>query len=354
MLLSIPSDGYPIHFNENAYRELQAFLDAASYTRIFILADENTRRFCLPVFMSEVEGTYPVEVITMKAGETHKNINTCLRIWKRLSACGADRKSLLINLGGGVVTDLGGFVAATYMRGIDFINVPTSLLAMVDAAVGGKTGVDLGTLKNHIGLIRTPQMVMIDTSFLHTLPENQLKSGLAEMFKHGLIAGEEYWNRLAMLQGVEPERLEELIRESVIIKNNIVRRDPGEKNLRKILNYGHTLGHAIESCFLNKKEPLLHGEAVAVGIVLATYLSQAVTGFPEEKLRQIKEVVLRHFKKVEVSTADYKKIIGLLRHDKKNIGGNINFVLLKDIGEPVIDQTVSEALIEAAFSYYKK
>ena len=354
MLLSIHSDTYAIHFNEKAYRKLNAFLKSAAHSRIFILVDENTQLFCLDAFMAHIEGNYPITIIKIKAGEQHKNIATCLQVWSTFSESGADRKSLLITLGGGVITDLGGFVAATYMRGITFINVPTSLLAMVDAAVGGKTGVDLGVLKNLVGLTNFPEMVITDASFLNTLPENQLKSGLAEMFKHGLIAGEAYWNKISALRELQPDNLNDLIRESVSIKNNIVMQDPRERNLRKVLNYGHTLGHAIESCFLNTQKQVLHGEAVAVGIILATYISKAITGFPEAKLHRIKEVILHHFKKIDFNGNDLKKITSLLKHDKKHTHGNTNFVLLSDIGKPVLDQTVSETLVTAAFEYYKQ
>ncbi|MCB0375354.1 MAG: 3-dehydroquinate synthase [Sinomicrobium sp.] len=354
MLLSVASGSYAVHFNETAYRELHTLLNAASYTRIFILVDENTHRFCLRAFLSRIEGDYITETITISAGEAYKNITTCLKVWNALAGHGADRKSLLINLGGGVVSDLGGFVASTYMRGIAYINVPTTLLAMVDASVGGKTGVDLGVLKNLIGVINTPEMVVIDSAFLSTLPENQLKSGLAEMFKHGLIADATYWNKLTALPGSRPDIPDALIRESVCIKNTVVLQDPGERNRRKILNYGHTLGHAIESCFLNTPKPMLHGEAIAIGMIMATYISNIMTGFPEKELKRIKEVMLGHFKKIRFSAADQNKIIALLQHDKKNTGGKSNFVLLSDIGKPVLDQTVPETLLAQAFAYYKK
>ena len=354
MLPSVHSDTYSIHFGKTAYRELKTFLSSASYPKVFVLVDTNTHRFCLPLFMAHVEGDYPVEIIEIRAGEQHKNIETCTQVWETLSQKGADRKSLLIALGGGMVTDLGGFVATTYMRGIDFINIPTSLLAMVDASLGGKTGVDLGVLKNLVGLISFPRMVVIDSSFLKTLPANQMKSGAAEMFKHGLICDEAYWNELSNLREFTANSLDEAIHRSVKIKNNIVMQDPGESRLRKVLNYGHTLGHAIESCFLNTERQLLHGEAVAVGIVLASYISHVLTGFPEEKIQHIKKVFRSHFNKVHFSAGDYAEIISLLKHDKKNAYGNINFVLLSDIGKPVLDKAVSRELIVEAFEYYKK
>ena len=352
MLLSVHSENHTIHFNENAYQELYAFLASASYTKIFILVDANTYRFCWEVFVSHLRRNYILECIEIKADESHKNIATCLQVWKTLAEKGADRKSVLINLGGGVVTDLGGFVASTYMRGMDFIHVPTSLLAMVDASIGGKTGVDLGALKNLVGVINVPKMIVIDTSFLETLPENQLRSGFAEMLKHGLIYDERYWDTLSEYAIATQNDLNELIHESVKIKNAVVMQDLREQGLRKILNYGHTLGHAIESYFLNTKKQLLHGEAIAIGMVLATYISHRVTAFPKTKLRHIKKVIRTHFNRVNFMPEDYREIIRLLKYDKKNTYGRINFVLLEDIGVPVLDQSVPEALILEAFEYY--
>jgi 3-dehydroquinate synthase len=261
----------------------------------------------------------------------------------------------MINLGGGVVTDLGAFVASTFKRGIQYINVPTTLLSMVDASVGGKTGVDLGALKNQIGVIKTGAMVLIDTSYLDTLPANELRSGYAEMLKHGLIQNEDYWNRLRDLSNLTLNNLDELIYESVIIKNNVVTEDPRENGLRKTLNYGHTIGHAIESLFLEKanKTTLLHGEAIAIGMILATYISNKQLGFPEQKLSDVKVTMIDLFGKVEFDKNDYQDIINLLKFDKKNSHGNINFVLLNDIASPKIDCIVENKLILDAFEYYK-
>ena len=259
----------------------------------------------------------------------------------------------MINLGGGVVTDLGGFVACTFKRGFKYINVPTTLLSMVDASVGGKTGVDLGSLKNQIGVISSGDLVLIDTHFLKTLPINQFDSGVAEMLKHGLITGDIYWNKMVDYLNNE-KNLDSLIHGSVIIKANVVEVDPNENGLRKTLNYGHTLGHAIESYFLNnkEKEELLHGEAIGIGMILATYISYKKLGFPEQKLHQIKETFLKLFEKVIFEDSDYQKIIDLLKYDKKNEHGNINFVLLRDIGDTEIDCIVDNNLILEAFDYY--
>ncbi|KAB8153558.1 3-dehydroquinate synthase [Kordia sp. TARA_039_SRF] len=351
---SIQAANYFVHFNANCYTQLHKHLTENDYSKIFILVDEHTHEFCLPHFMSNLQTETPVEVIEILAGEIYKNIETCVGVWNVLSELDGDRKSLLINVGGGVVTDLGGFVASTFKRGISYINVPTSLLSMVDASVGGKTGVDLGTLKNQIGVINTPEMVLVDTSFLNTLPANEMRSGLAEMLKHGLIYDETYWKKMINLSNFTIEDLDNLIYDSVLIKNKVVTEDPKELGLRKILNYGHTLGHAIESYLLTheSKEALLHGEAIAVGMVLESYISAQQEGFPEKKLTEIKRVILDMYGKVAFEASDYKDIIELMKYDKKNSHGNINFVLLKDIGAPVLDKTVPNETIVAAFEYY--
>lgn len=343
-----------VFFNGKGYEILNLFLIKNTYSKIFILVDSNTHEYCLSSFLTMLETSIPLEIIEMEAGEENKTIDTCNGIWRVLSELEADRKSLMINLGGGVVTDLGGFIAATFKRGIPCIHFPTTLLAMVDAAVGGKNGVNLDGLKNQIGVIRPPELVIADTSFLQTLPPAEMRSGLAEMLKHGLIRDENYWNKLCSLKDLDLNDLDQLILESVEIKENVVLQDPTEQNLRKSLNFGHTLGHAIESYFLESpsKQKLLHGEAVAIGMVLAAFLSVKIEGFSEEKLREIKNVIISMYGQIEITKEDQKKIIEYLKFDKKNEGGKINFVLLRKIGEPVIDRQVSNELLFSAFSYY--
>lgn len=350
--MKICTPEYEIHFDKNSYNLLQKFIEEKKYSKIFILTDENTYEFCLPKFLSLFP--FEVEIIEIEAGEPNKNIETCVGVWETLSDLQANRKSLLINLGGGMVTDLGGFVASTYMRGIDFINIPTSLLAMVDASVGGKTGVDLGILKNQIGVINTPKKVIIDADYLETLPPRELRSGLAEMFKHGLISSENYWKKLTTLQQKTTDDLLQLIYESVQIKNEIVREDPTEKGLRKILNFGHTLGHAIESFSLTQKteKQLLHGEAIAIGMILESYISYKEMNFLFQKCDEIKQVLQHYFPVKNFSEEDIREIFSLLKHDKKNTSEQINFVLLKNIGSPVIDCPTDFNTIKEAFSYY--
>ena len=261
----------------------------SNYSKVFILVDSNTQKHCLAKFKSKCDFEIDL-VIEIKPGEEYKTIQTCTTVWDSLSTMGGDRKSLLINLGGGVVTDLGGFVASTFKRGIDFINVPTTLLAMVDASIGGKTGVDFEALKNQIGVINQPEMILVFAEFLDTLDQRQVKSGFAEMLKHGLIFDQDYWNGLIPLN--ELDQVGEHIKKSTEIKSSVVEQDPYEAGLRKKLNFGHTLGHAIESYFLveTNRQTLLHGEAIAVGMVLEAYLSHELTGLSKLELDEIKKV----------------------------------------------------------------
>lgn len=352
---SITANDSIIHFNNKCYRSLNEHLKENNFSKIFILVDENTHKYCLPYFLAKLETNSEIEIIEIESGEINKTIDTCVGVWNTLSELNADRKSLMINIGGGVITDLGGFVACTFKRGIAYINVPTTLLSMVDASVGGKTGVDLGHLKNQIGVISNPNLVLIDTQFLETLPANQMRSGLAEMLKHGLITDEGYWNKFQDLSKLNFDDLDELIHESVIIKRNVVEEDPFENGLRKTLNFGHTLGHAIESYFLSNKnkKTLLHGEAIVIGMILACYISSELLGFPKQTTNNIKELFISYYGKVKIEKSDYAEIIELLKYDKKNHHGNINFVLLESIGKCKLDCLVDNQLIINAFDYYK-
>ena len=351
---SITTQDYTIHFNTKGYNIVNEHLKTLKYSKVFILCDTNTNIDCVPIFLATIDADIAYDILEIDPGEDSKNLDICLGLWEALSEYGADRKSVIINIGGGVVTDLGGFVASTFKRGIDFINIPTSLLAMVDASIGGKTGIDLGHLKNQIGVINTPELIVVDTSFLGTLPQLEMRSGLAEMLKHGLIYDETYWNKLQDMSQSTINDLDALIYESIIIKKTIVEQDPKEQGLRKILNYGHTLGHAIESYFMDSdtKERLLHGEAVAIGIILANYLSVKYCGFSEEKNNAIKRIIKAIYGHVEIKETDYTPIIELLKYDKKNENGNINFVLLEAIGKPKIDCIVENQAVLEAFKFY--
>lgn len=352
---SIQANNYSIFFNEKGYEALNSFINENKYSKVFIIVDSNTNAFCLSKFMPYLETNLPIEIVEFEDGEPNKNIETCVQIWNVLTELDGDRKSLVINVGGGVVTDLGGFVASTFKRGIDFIHVPTTLLSMVDASVGGKTGVDLGNLKNQIGVINMPKMVLIDTSYLETLSKNEMRSGLAEMLKHGLIYDTVYWENFLDLKAMDFADFDELIHRSVEIKNEIVLQDPTEKNIRKALNFGHTLGHAIESYFLENenKKTLLHGEAIAIGMILESYLSFKKGLIIKQEYHQIKTTIKAIYEEVIFQENDIKSIMKLLIHDKKNEYGNIQFALIGGIGKIKINQSVENELIIKSFQDYK-
>ncbi|NHN25960.1 3-dehydroquinate synthase [Flavobacterium jejuense] len=352
---TIQANNYQVFFNENGYTYLNAILDVKSYSKIFIIADENTSNYCLPRLLSLLATEIEIEIIELEAGEEHKNIETCLQVWHSLTELGGDRKSIVLNLGGGVITDIGGFIACTFKRGIDFINIPTTLLAMVDASIGGKNGVDLGNLKNQIGIIREPKAVIIDTQFLETLPGEQMRSGFAEMLKHGLIFDKNYWNKLKNISNLNTDDLDTLIYQSIEIKNNIVSQDLTENGIRKALNFGHTLGHAIESYFLenDEKKSLLHGEAIAVGMILESYISKEKALISSEEYHEIKYVLSDIYDAVSFNEKDIENCINLLIYDKKNEFGNVQFALLDKIGNCKINESSTNELIYSAFSDYK-
>lgn len=352
----IQSNTYTIYFNETSFLYLENLLQPEVYSKIFVLVDENTNELCLPYFLSNLPTEIEIEIIEIEAGEENKNMYTCIDLWHTLIDLEADRKSILLNLGGGVITDIGGFVASTFKRGIDFINIPTTLLAMVDASVGGKNGVDLGNLKNQIGVINEPKSVIILSKFLETLPSNQMRSGLAEMLKHGLIYDKLYWDKLKNLNNLNTDDLDILIKQSIEIKNEIVSQDLKENGIRKALNFGHTLGHAIESYFLESedKKQLLHGEAIAIGMILESQISYLSNLISKEDFAEIKYIITDIFEKITFNESDIQNILNLLIFDKKNEFGNVQFTLLNKIGESKINQIVDESLILLAFEDYLK
>lgn len=350
---TINASNYFIEFNENGYNSLNKLISKNKYSSIFIIADENSNEYCVPTFLAEIATEISIEIIEIEAGEILKNIATCSEIWSILTELGADRKSLIINIGGGVITDLGGFVAATFKRGIDFINVPTTLLSMVDASIGGKNGVDLGSLKNQIGTIVNPKMVLINSNFLQTLSKEQMISGFAEMLKHGLVFDKTYWENCANYTEIDFLQLDTLIQRSIEIKNEIVLQDPTENGIRKALNFGHTLGHAIESYFLESQNPLLHGEAIAIGMILEAFLSKEKTMLSEKSYFEIKQTLKSMYKFVNFLESDIVSILDLLIHDKKNEYGKVQFVLLDGIGKVKLNQSVENQLINDAFKDYE-
>lgn len=352
----IQSNSYTIYFNETSFLYLENLLQPSLYSKIFVLVDENTNEHCLPYFLSNLPTEIEIEIIEIETGEENKNMYTCIDLWHTLIDLEADRKSILLNLGGGVITDIGGFVASTFKRGIDFINIPTTLLAMVDASIGGKNGVDLGNLKNQIGVINEPKSVVILSKFLETLPSNQMRSGLAEMLKHGLIYDKLYWDKLKNLNDLNTDDLDILIKQSIEIKNEIVSQDLKENGIRKALNFGHTLGHAIESYCLESEDKnlLLHGEAIAIGMILESHISYQSNLISKDEYAEIKYIITDVFEKIQFNESDIQNIINLLVFDKKNEFGNIQFTLLNKIGESKINQIVDESLILLAFEDYLK
>lgn len=323
--------------------KLKQIFDKAS--KVFILTDENVAPFWLPEIEYWLNCKNAVEIV-IKAGERHKNLQTVQRIWRTLMKQHADRNVLLINLGGGVVTDLGGFAASTYKRGIKFINIPTTLLAMVDAAIGGKTGIDFGGGKNQIGTFAEAEEVLINPVFLETLPERELCSGLAEMLKYGFISD-------AKLLEINLENYQDFILRAGEIKREIVAKDPTEKGLRKVLNFGHTIGHAIESHCLTTDYPLLHGEAVALGMLGALWLSVQQCGLDEKVLHDFEKQLSMLLSEAEIvlSEADIEPIMSYLVHDKKNMGDKPQFVLLEAVGKPVWDVEVEPECVKKASQY---
>lgn len=348
---TIQANTYPVHFQKDSYIELSKMIEEKGYSSIFILVDENTITHCYPKFIPFLTTDIRIEVIEIEAGEEFKTLETCAGVWSALSELDADRKSLIITLGGGVITDLGGFVASTFKRGIDFVNIPTTLLSMVDASVGGKTGVDLGVLKNQIGLFSNPKMVIVDTEYLGSLASREMTSGMAEIIKYGLTYDVKL---LQEIKSIKNHSINDLTFRSIEIKNEVVLQDPKESGLRKILNFGHTIGHAVESYFLEHpdKEKLTHGEAIAIGMICECYLSYQLLNFPHQKVDETKALIASIFDKVTILPEDFDTIIELLKHDKKNVGGQVNFVLLKDYEDCQLDCQVSNDLIVESLEYY--
>ncbi|MCJ8209067.1 3-dehydroquinate synthase [Mucilaginibacter sp. RS28] len=347
---TIQSLGYNVYFNDSL-TELVNFIQQGKYSKVFILSDDQTSNCCLPAVTERLDGVTPYDLIEISSGEANKTIDFCIGVWKMLIDFGADRHSLLINVGGGVVTDLGGFVASTFKRGFDFVNVPTTLLSQVDASVGGKTGVDLDSIKNIIGTFTQPKAVFVHPGFLETLPERQVRSGLAEMLKHGLIDDEAYWDELKNSDLSVPNP--ELVFKSVVIKNKIVLDDPLEKGRRKCLNFGHTIGHAVETFSLdNDGDHLTHGEAIAIGMICEGWLSVQKAGLKQEELEEIISVLTRVYPKYHLDDSCYTVLNSLMKKDKKNEGDNINCTLISKIGACAINQICTEDELCESLKFY--
>ena len=345
-------DRQKVVISKDLQKALSEAIAECKHDKLFVLVDETTEQLCLPLIAS-FGCMQEAQSIVIGATDTHKTLDTLSHVWAELQRMGATRHSLLINLGGGMVTDLGGFAASTFKRGLAYINIPTTLLSMVDASVGGKTGINFGGLKNEIGVFNNANCVILDTTFLRTMDTENLLSGYAEMLKHGLISNEQTWAELLNLDLNDLDKLGDLVEKSVAVKQRIVIEDPTEHGIRKALNLGHTVGHAFESLALERK-PVLHGYAVAYGLVVELYLCCVKTGFPQDKMRQTVGFIKENYGKMPITCDDYPKLIELMHHDKKNVGTDINFTLLGGIGDIRINQTATEEEIKEALDFYQE
>lgn len=335
------------------FSQLNQFITDLKPTQLLILVDENTHEHCIPTLLGNLETDIPFEIIEIEAGEELKNLETATHLWEILTDFGTDRKALLLNLGGGVVTDMGGFVASTYKRGIPFINIPTTLLGMCDASIGGKTGIDHQFLKNIIGTFAHPEHIFVYPKFLKTLSFDELRSGFAEMLKHGLISDKNHWNDLISINHLTPENIFPFIERSMKIKENVVEQDFTEQNIRKTLNFGHTIGHAIESLFLLKGKPIMHGEAVAMGMICETRISFLNNLISADVSDEIIFLIRKFFPDLNIAAFTTQDIISLMMNDKKNSFGKVNFSLLTGIGSCTFNCEATTEHIEKSLHYYQ-
>ena len=333
----------------DAKKLLSEFINNNNFSKVGFLVDENSKKHCLKPLQEYLSFSY--DVITIRDGEKNKNLSTCETVWTELIKLKFDRKSLLINLGGGVVSDLGGFVASTYMRGIDFINIPSTLLAQVDASVGGKLGIDLHNLKNLIGVFREPNCVIVDINFLNTLPERELKSGFAEVIKHCLIRDQKMFKNIINVDWKD-NNWEKIVKHSIKIKSEIVHKDLKESGIRKILNFGHTIGHAIETTHLNKNQKILHGEAISIGMICESYLSYHFNKINLHELEKITDYILKIYKLPKLNY--FTTIIENAYLDKKNLSQNIRTCLLDGIGSCEYDFQLDPKLIVKSLEYFNE
>lgn len=353
----IKSQDYSVYVGDESLSHLSDYVkNHQEYSQYFILVDENTLQHCLPILIQNIPALKDAEVIETESGEINKTIEVVTQVWMAMSELHADRKTLVINLGGGVLGDMGGFIASTYKRGVDFVNIPTTLLSQVDASVGGKLGIDLGGLKNQIGVFNYPEGVFIYPPFLATLPKEQLRSGFAEVLKHALIKDRNYWEELKSIDLSVENDWEKIIAHSVSIKNKVVIGDPKEQGERKLLNLGHTIGHAVETFHLENDNltTLLHGEAIAIGMIAEGYLATSKSGLSESDLNEMCQVIASFFPLPELNEADFSAFIGLMSHDKKNQKGKISFSLLKSIGTSEWDVFCEENEIIEALTFYNE
>ncbi|MBI3518721.1 MAG: 3-dehydroquinate synthase [Bacteroidetes bacterium] len=348
----IKSTSYSISIGDNSFTALNTFLEKHSYNYYFIICDEHTFEHCLPTLLFHSPLLNEAEIIELESGEDKKTLDTCLQVWGALTDTGADKKSLIINLGGGVISDLGGFVASTYKRGIDCINIPTTLLSMVDASVGGKTGVDFEGIKNHIGTTSEPKGIFINPVFLETLSERHIKNGYAEIIKIALIADIDFWKDLKKLKTVADFSSENIITKAIALKNTIVKKDLHEHNLRKSLNFGHTIGHALESALIQQNKDILHGEAIAAGIIMEATIAYSLKRISAKEQKDITDYISSIYKPVKISKETETLLLKYILHDKKNEGDDLCFALPKGIGNYELYCGVRLDLIKKAIHDY--
>lgn len=357
-MTEIKAPSYSVFIGRDVHKYILRFLKSPknNYSKLFIIVDENSLKYCYPQLVAQIPAFEDAELIEIESGEEQKNIEVCYQIWTVLSELQADKKCLLINLGGGVISDMGGFIAATYKRGVDFINIPTTLLSQVDASIGGKVGIDLSYIKNQIGFFYSPKAVFINPNFLSTLPKRHILSGFAEIIKHALISNHDYWEEIKNIHFADFSQFENLITQSVNIKNTIVSTDFHEKNIRKTLNFGHTAGHAIETFMLEEKDKkkLFHGEAIAIGMIIESYLSHKICKLNKSEMNDIISFIINTYKPQLISEFAFHRIIELMKQDKKNENGTIHFSLLSEIGKCEINKAVHPDLIKEALKFYNK
>ena len=337
-----------IEITDEISKTLNTYLVQSGFQKIGVLVDSNTSVHCYPLLETALPEHF---IINIASGEKHKDLSTCNGIWEEMTYHQMDRGSLMINLGGGVIGDMGGFCAATYKRGIQFLNIPTTLLAQVDASLGGKLGVDFQGFKNHIGIFKEPAKVIIHSNFLLTLPTAELRSGFAEVIKHALISDQPYWTKIQSM-GLEDQPWNEHIAHSVAAKHQIVLQDPLEKGIRKTLNFGHTVGHAVERHYLHEPDPLLHGEAIAVGMICESYLSSKKKGLQDSYLKEISEYLIQTFGRVAIPQEELNAIAKNALQDKKNQNGQIMCTLLEGIGQATYDTSITLMEIEESLNFY--
>jgi len=345
---------YPVFTGSEAYTWLQKWMENESFDRCFVLTDSSVSEHCLPIFLERLTFSQPIHPIVVPTGESHKSLATAEEVWKSLMEHRASRRSLLVALGGGMVTDLAGFIASTFKRGMPLVSVPTTLLAQVDAAFGGKTGIDFNGVKNAIGTFYNPSAVLIDPVYLKTLSQREVRSGWAEMIKYGWVADAALWREFREHSLMDLSRLESWIYRCIAIKNEIVSEDPTETGRRKCLNFGHTIGHALEAWALETEmEAILHGEAIAAGMIIEAYLSTRYAGLPEQELMDLIELLEPYYPPIPIEPSLYNQLLELMEQDKKNAYGELRFTLIPALGSCIYNEVVPPHDVIEALEFYR-